>query len=157
MRIIKISGLLGAAISLILLYACAAMDPGYEIPAQHPKDAELGKRNPICTDCHDPAGAQMVYKRFNHTVYFAENHRHEAYQHERVCAMCHKQNFCDDCHAVRVELKPSLKNQTDNYRRMPHRGDYLTRHRIDGRIDPVPCYRCHGNPKTNKTCVRCHG
>jgi hypothetical protein len=26
---------------------------------------------------------------------------------------------------------------------MPHTGDYLSRHRIDGRLDPVSCRRCH--------------
>jgi hypothetical protein len=71
--------------------------------------------------------------------------------------MCHKQSACDECHGVWVELKPSLKDQTSNYRRMPHRGDYLSRHAIDGRINPASCYRCHGNPETARTCRPCHG
>jgi hypothetical protein len=39
---------------------------------------------------------------------------------------------------------------------MPHRGDYVTRHRIDGRIDPTACFRCHGSPKRAKLCASCH-
>jgi hypothetical protein len=71
--------------------------------------------------------------------------------------MCHQPSYCDTCHGVGVELKPSLKNQTRTNRRMPHRGDYLSRHRIDGRMDPVSCLRCHANRKTAKTCRPCHG
>ena len=134
--------------------ACAMMKAGYVIPEQHPE--KLGKGNPVCTDCHDPKGEYVPFKRFNHTPYFTENHRLEANQASQICAMCHRESFCNDCHATNVELKPSIKNQTDTYRSMPHRGDYLSRHRIDGRVDPS-CIRCHGNPKTNTRCAPCHG
>lgn len=125
------------------------------IPDKHPE--ELKKGNPMCTECHDPESGAIVFKRYNHTLYFMENHRHEASQGTEICAMCHKQRFCNDCHATRIEMKPSIKNQSDTYRRTPHRGDYLARHRIDGRIDPTSCIRCHGNPKTARQCIRCHG
>ena len=96
-------------------------------------------------------------ERYVHTADFGKSHRPEATQGEAVCAMCHQTSFCNDCHATRVELKPSLKNQTETYRSMPHRGDYLSRHRIDGRVDPTSCFRCHGNPKSARTCANCHG
>jgi hypothetical protein len=32
----------------------------------------------------------------------------------------------------------------------------LTRHRIDGRINPTKCFRCHGAPKTARSCTPCH-
>ncbi|MBU1710489.1 MAG: cytochrome C [Proteobacteria bacterium] len=153
---IKISTFIGVALSLLLLHACAALNTDYELPQQHPPDAEVGNRRPICTKCHDPIGEQIVFKQFDHTAYFAENHRQVAYQQSQVCFLCHQESSCNDCHGVRVELKPSLKNQTDNFRRTPHRGDYISRHRIDGRTDPSSCYRCHGNPKTSESCVRCH-
>jgi hypothetical protein len=28
---------------------------------------------------------------------------------------------------------------------------------MDGRINPISCFRCHGNPKSSRTCIRCHG
>ncbi len=145
------------AAPLTLLGSCAALQSDFALPRQHPPEAELGGRNPVCTDCHEPRGDYLAYERFNHTAFFAGNHRQEAYQNERLCAMCHQEGFCNTCHATQVELKPSIRNQTDNFRRMPHRGDYLSRHRIDGRIDPTSCFRCHGSPKTAKTCVTCHG
>jgi len=139
---------------LYILFACAVPEERDSIPVAHPD--EVG-RNEMCTECHETEEDSIIFERYDHTVYFSNKHGHEASRSARVCNMCHRQSFCNDCHVARTELKPSIKNQTDTYRRMPHRGDYLTRHRIDGRIDPTPCFRCHGNPKSSQTCVRCHG
>jgi hypothetical protein len=139
----------------LFLLACASLKGDLEVPPRH---EQLDRnRMPDCTECHEPRGDGFAYDRFVHTTFFAENHRHAAYQQEQVCAMCHKASFCNDCHATRVELKPSIKNHEESFRRLPHRGDYLSRHRIDGRLDPTSCFRCHGNPKTARTCARCHG
>lgn len=143
-------------ISLGLLAACTSIQRASRFPAKHPVEADLGKRPPICIDCHDARSDEFVYEQFNHTVFFGEEHRQQAYRNEQVCSMCHQKDFCASCHATRLELKPSIKNQSDTFRRMPHRGDYLARHRIDGRVDPTSCFRCHGNPKTAATCVKCH-
>jgi len=153
MKRLFLSALLFFAL-VVFLGACAILRGDFLLPAIHPED--LGKERPICTDCHEPKGEKIVYSRFNHTPLYADSHRQQAYKSERVCFMCHETAFCNDCHATRVELKPSLKDQTSTYRRLPHRGDYLSRHTIDGRIDPTSCYRCHGNPKTSATCVPCH-
>ena len=142
--------------ALVAVYACASKQgPTYVFPSAHPEWQEE-KGRPICTDCHEENG-RIVFSRFNHTVTFTDNHRQLAYQYSQVCSMCHQQRFCDDCHGVWVEQKPSDKDSTSTYRRTPHRGDYLSRHRIDGRLDPTSCFRCHGNPKTAETCAPCHG
>jgi hypothetical protein len=142
---------------LLFLGACVAAQNGFVLPTAHPPEAELGNTPPICVDCHDARSEDFNFQRYNHTAYFGESHRQEAYQNAQVCSMCHQTSFCNDCHATRVELKPSLKNQTDTIGRMPHRGDFLARHRIEGRIDPTSCFRCHGNPKSAQTCAPCHG
>lgn len=143
----------------ILLGATAACvtQSGYQLPKKHPPIFEMGERRVFCVRCHGYANEELVYERYNHTVYFTDSHRLITYQDEQVCAICHEQSFCNNCHATRVELKPSLKDPTENHRRMQHRGDYLTRHRIDGRLDPSSCFRCHGNPKASQTCRPCHG
>lgn len=138
-----------------IILACAGMEPLWIPPKQHPE--EEGENLKYCTSCHDAADENINYKRYVHTPMFMENHRPAAIQNAGICYMCHKSSFCNDCHGVRVELKPSIKNQTRTNRRMPHRGDYISRHRIDGRVNPVSCIRCHGNPKTSETCKRCHG
>lgn len=151
--------LLGMGMGLLLLglAACAALDSGRDLPFRHLSAADLGEAPKKCTNCHDARGDALVYSDFVHNATWLHTHKQQAYQHEQVCAMCHQTSFCNDCHATRVELKPSLKNQSETYRQMPHRGDYLSRHRIDGRIDPTSCFRCHGNPKASQTCARCHG
>jgi hypothetical protein len=141
---------------LLLVAACAGLQSSYRLPLQHPSAADLGGPPKLCMECHE-TGGNIPYQRYVHTAYFGANHRAEAYQGEAICAMCHQTSFCNDCHATRIELKPSLKNQGETYRSSPHRGDYLSRHRIDGRIDPTSCFRCHGNPKSAQTCARCHG
>lgn len=144
------------SLPLVLLVACSTIKSGFELPPKHPYALPAGQR-PTCTECHDARGKNIHYESFNHTIFFLDNHRQEAYQHERVCALCHQTSFCNNCHATRVELKPSVKDQTDTYRSMPHRGDFLSRHQIEGRLDPTSCFRCHGNPKTAQACAPCHG
>lgn len=147
----------GASFMLLGLVACAALDSGLGLPKRHLTAMDLGVAPMQCTACHDVHGEILAFASFNHTPTWMQTHRQQAYQHETVCSMCHQPSFCNDCHATRGELKPSLKNQTETYRQTPHRGDYLSRHRIDGRIDPTSCFRCHGNPKAANTCVPCHG
>lgn len=142
---------------LLGLAACAALDNGLNLPQRHQSVADLEQDTQQCTDCHDARGEKLAFGSFNHTPTWLQSHRQQAAQQEMVCAMCHQTSFCNDCHATRVELKPSEKNPDETYRQMPHRGDYLTRHRIDGRVDPTSCFRCHGNPKAARTCVPCHG
>lgn len=141
---------------LLLVTACTNLPSSSTLPAKHPSAEEIGAEPKVCTDCHDPQGT-VAFKRFVHTADWGKSHRAEGYQAADVCAICHETSFCNDCHASRVELKPSDKNDTEPYRSMPHRGDYLTRHRIDGKIDPTSCFRCHGNPKASRTCAPCHG
>jgi hypothetical protein len=141
---------------VLLVAACASLQSNTTRLAKHPTAAELDALPTNCLDCHE-RGDALRYERYVHNVDFGKSHSPEATQGEAICAMCHQTSFCNDCHATRVELKPSLKNPSDTYRNMPHRGDYLSRHRIDGRLDPTSCLRCHGNPKTAKTCVSCHG
>jgi len=62
---------------------------------------------------------------------------------------------CNDCHTNKTEFKPSLKNGNRPDRMMPHRGDFLTLHKIEGKLDPASCYRCHGRAN-NELCVACH-
>lgn len=144
-------------ISMVVLASCASLDRGFSFTGKHPSAEELGVEPKVCTDCHDPDEASIPFARFVHTPYFMDTHRQEAYQYEQVCSVCHQSSFCTECHGLRDELRPSVKDPTATGRRMQHRGDYLSRHRIDGRIDPTSCFRCHGNPKTAETCARCHG
>ncbi len=155
MKYLRYTWILTALLPLLLL-ACATQN-AYRLPVAHPNIFELGERREFCTKCHGHKKEPIDFERYNHTALFTDSHRLVAYQDERVCSLCHSQAFCSDCHSTRVELKPSIKNPTENYRRVQHRGDFLVRHRIEGRMDPTSCFRCHGNPKSAQTCQPCHG
>ena len=135
---------------LAILSACVTR-PDEPLPVRHPADAGVGT-SPRCSDCHEPP--LTIY---DHNSGFATEHRSQARQNAQLCNMCHENAFCSDCHALRSELNPSVKLEAETYRNLPHQGDYRIRHRIDGRIDPTSCYRCHGNPKNSRSCNICHG
>lgn len=142
---------------LTLLVACSAAKNAYQLPSQHPEDAGLEPGKPICVECHDARDENVSYIDFNHTAYFGEDHRQVAYQSADICSMCHSESFCSDCHATQSELKPSLRDQSRTDRLTQHRGDFISRHRIEAKVDPTSCIRCHGNPRAAQTCAPCHG
>jgi hypothetical protein len=151
----KPAGLILSILTVVLVIACASIQSGYAPPPRHPD--EDGEDLRFCLDCHEREEAEIPYEKFMHGTFFSNNHRQVAGRYGAVCSTCHRASFCSDCHGVGIELKPSIKNQTENYRRMPHRGDYLSRHVFDGRVNPTSCYRCHGNPKSSQSCKHCHG
>ena len=105
---------------------------------------------PSCSDCHGDERAAL-----NHTADYNLRHKFYASQQDQVCNLCHKASFCSDCHGNKEELKPSDKFKDSPERFLPHRGDYLTQNRIDGRINPSPCLKCHGR-HNNTRCRSCH-
>ncbi len=125
-----------------------------KIPERHP--IELTEK-PQCTDCHseDTTVASKPIATFIHSNDWVKRHRFVASQTSQLCNACHKVSFCTDCHAYKDELKPSDKYSGSTERWLPHKGDYLYQHRIDGRIDPASCFRCHGR-QNNEVCKRCH-
>jgi hypothetical protein len=139
---------------ITLISARQASGGAFQLPLVHPEEGEDLRQ---CLDCHDSEESDFPFERFSHGLLFGQDHGGSARGNRAVCAMCHQERHCSDCHGLRQGLKPSLKESTDSRRRMPHRGDYLTRHRIDGRIDPTACFRCHGSPKKAKLCASCHG
>ncbi len=126
------------------LLACAK---SATIAAWHPVEVTAPA---ICSDCHNDDRAVM-----NHTSDYATRHRYYAVQSRQTCAVCHKEAFCSDCHAHKDELKPSDKNKENPELSLPHRGDYLNQHKIDGRINPASCFPCHGR-QNNVRCKECH-
>jgi len=117
------------------------------IAKRHPGNMQPGQ---LCSDCHTDWRVTQ-----NHTADFAVRHKFLAARQQQVCGMCHADSFCADCHANKEELKPSDKFKDAPERIMPHRGDYLNQHKIDGKIDPASCFPCHGR-QNNERCKVCH-
>ncbi len=126
------------------LYACATTA---SLQKTHPFEVE---GPPKCSECHEDERASL-----NHNTDFEVRHKFYATQQRQMCNLCHQPFFCSDCHANKEEIKPSDKYKDAPSRFLPHRGDYLTRHRVDGRINPTSCLKCHGR-NNNARCKRCH-
>jgi hypothetical protein len=141
---------------IMILAACAQMKSIPGLPASHPEALVEGQQV-ICAECHEDQqkGTLKAFDAFSHTPSFVENHRFYASSDERLCSSCHKSSFCNDCHTNQVEMKPSIKYGYRPDRVMPHRGNYVTMHKIDGKVDPASCYRCHGR-QNNERCMSCH-
>src|SRR5512139_1603391 len=132
-----------AAIAGVLV-ACATTA---SLPAKHPMEVQ---GMPLCSTCHTDWRATL-----DHRQDYIALHRVHTAQQKRTCELCHVESFCADCHANKEELKPSDKYKDSPARSMPHRGDYLTQHRIDGKLNPASCFPCHGR-QNNERCKECH-
>ena len=142
---IKLLLLLLLPVLVLALYAPAATA---ESAMKHPTEVEVPA---LCSTCHqDWRGA------LDHTAEFGKfRHRFMAQQYGDSCKVCHVESFCSDCHAHREFLKPSDKFKDSPERDLPHRGDYINQHKIDGRVDPTSCMKCHGR-QNNERCKTCH-
>jgi hypothetical protein len=147
---------LGLVLGLGFLLACGLVSPEASFAATHPQ--ELGPGRPMCSECHSTdvaKGALKPYSTFDHTPAFVKDHRFPANQDSTTCAACHAPSFCVDCHGGKVPMKPATKLSDRPDREAPHRGDFLTQHKIEGKLDPSSCYRCHGRAN-NDLCRACH-
>ncbi len=126
------------------LYACSTENT---VAKWHPVEVQAPA---ICSNCHQDFRTAM-----DHTPGFGTSHRYLAAQRQQVCNLCHVESFCADCHTHKEEIKPSDKYADSPERELPHRGDYLSQHMIDGKINPASCFKCHGR-NNNRRCLTCH-
>jgi hypothetical protein len=140
----KLTLVLTLPVLLFALYACAHTTSMAKV---HPMEVT---GFPVCSGCHTDYRAAL-----DHTADFSSRHKFYALQNKQNCTICHKESFCSDCHAHKEELKPSDKYKDAVERALPHRGDYLSQHKIDGRINPAACMKCHGRTN-NERCRVCH-
>lgn len=157
MNLLRMSTVVFAIIAMIVtLAACAQMNGIKSLPPSHPQSLATGQQVD-CSECHDneQKGTLKAIPSFSHSKSFVENHRYYAGNESRFCTICHKESFCSDCHTNKVEMKPSTKYGYRPDREMQHRGNFMTLHRIEGKIDPASCYRCHGRAN-NERCNTCH-
>lgn len=76
-----------------------------------------------------------------HDLMFVEDHAGIAKANPQLCASCHGETFCLDCHAG--PLRPLRI----------HAGDYVTTHALDARARTQDCQSCH---RTQTFCLGCH-
>lgn len=137
--------LLLTPLTLSVLYACANTN---SMARKHPMEVT---GMPNCGECHSDQLKSMDHQAPD----FYKKHGRFAGANQNTCGACHTRSFCSDCHTRKDELKPSLKHSGSPERIFPHRADYLTQHKIDGRINPASCAKCHGR-QNNARCSACH-
>ncbi len=147
MQNLRIRFLTLTALALALAALIVACAQTASIAAKHPVEVP---KMPLCSDCHTDWRAAL-----SHTSDYATRHKFYAAQQKQTCQLCHADSFCADCHANKEEIKPSDKYKDSPDMAMPHRGDYITQHQIDGRINPSSCFPCHGR-HNNERCKVCH-
>ena len=76
-----------------------------------------------------------------HDLAFVEDHAPQAKANPKLCASCHDDQFCLDCHDGAI--RPMRI----------HAGDYLTVHALDARGGTMDCQSCH---RLQSFCVACH-
>jgi len=132
----------------VIALASLATAENASMPAKHPLEVEAPV---MCSQCHTDWRGAMDHS----PEYGGIRHKFYALQHKQVCGICHKESFCSDCHAHKEQIKPSDKYKDAPERTMPHRGDYLNQHKIDGKVNPASCMKCHGR-QNNERCRSCH-
>ncbi len=149
--------LTGFGLLFVAIAGCSVVSKTASVPPKHPEDLS-GWSRVDCLECHSDVstGALKPYASFRHTRTFTDIHGLYARQGQNLCAACHaSSSFCDTCHARSEEIKPSTKMGDRPDLSLPHRGDYIVTHRLDGRLDPGSCFPCHGN-KADVRCRACH-
>ncbi|MCB9641826.1 MAG: hypothetical protein H6728_02005 [Myxococcales bacterium] len=107
-----------------------------------------------CKRCHQDLRQYPLkpLSDYHHGPDFARNHKRFAVGRVDLCVTCHDQPFCARCHDPNLPGKPSLRFPTDVIQGFIHRGDYISRHGREARLQPSLCNRCHGESR----CVTCH-
>ncbi len=135
---------------VILLVTIGAVFLVSMVSAEQQRHPIEFKSPPLCSQCHDDWRTGL-----DHNRKFPYVHKLIAPLRRDACRVCHGESFCADCHAKKESLRPDEKFREAPQRFMPHRGNYLTRHRIDGRLNPARCFTCHGRGNERR-CLRCH-
>ncbi|MCG3197772.1 MAG: hypothetical protein HUU16_03450 [Candidatus Omnitrophica bacterium] len=112
-----------------------------------------------CDVCHKDlysVGLKPM-SRFSHEGDFLRDHQHYTWSQTKVCAQCHTQDDCMECHANQSdELDANMKHHGRTDRDFVHQADYLSRHFIEARNDPALCVTCH-RPSFCRNCHEQHG
>lgn len=107
-----------------------------------------------CSQCHTNLGSYDLkpITHMSHKGEFIKEHQDLARADLSVCAQCHQESFCSDCHAKTEGLKASIKFPESEHRAFIHRGDWISRHPLEARADQNKCLKCHDL----KRCRDCH-
>ena len=112
-----------------------------------------------CLGCH-PAMRQMPLRavaEFDHAGDWMARHGLQARSQGAACAQCHTETSCSDCHSQVAPSTTFRLYREETGRALLHRGDYISIHGIEARVDGATCLRCHQNPGYCESCHQRNG
>ncbi|MCK5689795.1 hypothetical protein KAI87_11025 [Myxococcota bacterium] len=107
-----------------------------------------------CLHCHPSFQRKPLeaVAEFSHEGGWMGKHGMMARSEGASCEQCHTQSMCAECHSsVHPDLPSRLYPEKVNEPLM-HRGDFITTHGMEARLEGDSCMRCH---KTHE-CSECH-
>ena len=103
----------------------------------------------LCNSCHQQEGVPPAVYGFQ----WVAEHRLYAEKRPNLCADCHQQSFCLDCHrGGGIDRNLHTSNTGVDYKPLIHRSDWRELHPIKA-SDKTLCYRCHD---AKGFCNECH-
>ena len=100
----------------------------------------------ICEECHEEEFIREVKipARKTHDSFWYREHGIHGKKEDNICASCHDDQFCFDCHRAGFADEQGMLNI--------HRSDYRVTHPISAKADARSCTICH----EPEFCVDCH-
>jgi hypothetical protein len=107
-----------------------------------------------CAPCHERVDLEKTVPQtfLRHDEAFVRHHGQLAEQQGALCASCHSESQCNDCHDLTQGLMVERRRPERIDRDFVHRGDFIVRHAIEAQEQPARCARCH----TVASCDECH-
>lgn len=111
-------------------------------------------RTENCYTCHKglKATPDKPVRDFDHGADWLRRHGVVAKGQSKVCGHCHQETSCAECHSKNNAIRPDLLHADRVDASFHHRGDYMSRHAMEAKLDSKGCQTCHAP----QTCAKCH-
>jgi hypothetical protein len=107
-----------------------------------------------CDRCHKDMRGENV-RPASHVIHdgdWLREHGTRAMTSRDLCATCHTDTSCAECHGRTVAILPEKMHFDDPLRVGVHRAGFKSRHSLEASAQPGLCTTCH----TTQTCDGCH-
>lgn len=118
----------------------------------HPHEDQFAIRD--CDGCHVDLRTEgsVPSEHFVHDLDFIRRHGVQASSAMDLCASCHQERFCADCHGVTVPTLPTRMRFDEPFRNRLHQAGFMARHAHEAQTNKGLCSTCHAE----QFCVTCH-
>jgi hypothetical protein len=118
----------------------------------HDHDAARDARR--CDACHKNLedARTLPETHLAHDGDWLREHGTRAASSGELCASCHRERFCADCHGKTVPVLPAAQHFADPFSPTIHRAGFAARHALEARAQPGACATCHAPAR----CEGCH-